>query len=64
MLETVAVVATLHVPVPPTAADRKLMAELGIGFRQGAYEFGGSRYDQLGDAVHYARLIAPRLADR
>lgn len=49
-------------PVTPTDAEWKLMAQLGIGFRQGAYEFGGSRYEQLGDAVHYARLLTPHLS--
>ena len=44
----------------PTDADRTLMAALAIDFRDGAYRFGGYRYDVLADAVNYAKLMRER----
>lgn len=40
----------------PDAAQRRLMAALGITLRDGVYHLGPYRYDRLADAVNYARL--------
>lgn len=40
---------------PPTDGQRTLMATLGIELVDHAYRFEGFRYDQLSDAVAYAR---------
>jgi hypothetical protein len=46
----------------PTDADRTLMASLDIDFEDGAYRFEGYCYDDLSDAVNYARLMLQRRA--
>jgi hypothetical protein len=46
----------------PTDADRTLMDSLTIDFDDGAYRFEGFRYDDLSDAVNYARLMLQRRA--
>jgi hypothetical protein len=47
---------------PPTDAQRSLMASLGIRFEEGAYKYHTFRYDDLSDAVNYAKR-APRARD-
>lgn len=49
--------------VPPSGAERELMASLSIEFEAGAYRFGSYRYDRLADAVNYARLATRRQED-
>jgi hypothetical protein len=44
----------------PTDAEQALMASLGIRFDHGAYRFEDFRYDQLSDAVNYAKLALQR----
>jgi hypothetical protein len=41
---------------PPDEAERKTMAELAIGFKDGVYSFAGFDYHYLSDAVHFATL--------
>lgn len=41
--------------LPPTEAQRTLMATLGIELSGNSYRFEGFRYDQLSDAIAYAR---------
>lgn len=40
----------------PSASDRELMAAWFISFTAGVYAYREFRYDQLADAVNYARL--------
>ncbi|HEX2493591.1 MAG TPA: hypothetical protein VHK24_07430 [Steroidobacter sp.] len=40
----------------PGAADRQLMTELAIDFKDGVYLFEGFWYENLVDAANYARL--------
>lgn len=40
----------------PNASDRQLMEELSITLENGCFVFDGFRYDNLIDAVNYARL--------
>ncbi|WP_284617101.1 hypothetical protein [Aquabacterium humicola] len=47
----------------PSDAQRSLMAALSIGFDGRAYHFDGFRYDNLADAVSYAKLTRP-IGDR
>lgn len=44
---------------PPSDAQRTLMAALSIGFDGRVYHFEGFRYDNLADAVSYAKLTRP-----
>ena len=44
----------------PTDAEQALMASLRIRFDHGAYRFEDFRYDQLADAVNYAKLALQR----
>ena len=46
-----------------TDAQRALMASLGIRFDDGAYRFGGFRYDELSDAVNHAQRDPPAHED-
>jgi hypothetical protein len=48
---------------PSTDAEHVLMASLAIRFDDGAYRFGDFRYDQLSDAVNYAKREPPRHED-
>jgi hypothetical protein len=43
-----------------TDAEQAIMASLGIRFNHGAYRFEDFRYDQLADAVNYAKLALQR----
>jgi hypothetical protein len=47
----------------PTDAEQALMVSLGIRFDDGAYRYESFRYDDLSDAVNYARLAPPRQRD-
>ena len=47
----------------PTDADEALMASLGIRFEHGAYRFESYRYDELSDAVNYAKRAPRRQGD-
>jgi hypothetical protein len=49
---------------PPTDAQRGLMASLGIRFEEGAYRYETFRYDELSDAVNYAKRAPRRDDDR
>jgi hypothetical protein len=42
-------------PQAPSAADQQLMQELSISFENYSFVFEGFRYDQMTDAVNYAR---------
>lgn len=44
-------------PRKPDAAEEQVMAEFGISFTAGFYEFAGFRYEHLAAAADYARLI-------
>jgi hypothetical protein len=45
-------------PRKPDAAEQQVMAEFGISFTAGVYEFAGFRYEHLAAAADYARLTA------
>ena len=52
-------------PTPPVSnepneSDRELMRSEGVTFVGGVYALGDYRYDKLGDALAYARLICDR----
>jgi len=47
----------------PTDAEQALMVSLGIRFDHGAYRFESFRYDELSDAVNYAKLAPQRQRD-
>jgi len=47
----------------PSDTDQALMASLGIRFDGRAYRFGDYRYDQLSDAVTYARRAQSQHGD-
>ncbi|NJO13246.1 MAG: hypothetical protein HC872_07025 [Gammaproteobacteria bacterium] len=49
------VVEKCDVPEGPSAADRQLMQEFSISFENHSFVFERFRYDQLRDAVNYAR---------
>ena len=42
---------------PPDGAQRELMQALSITYEDGVYHLGAYRYDRLGDAIDYARLL-------
>jgi hypothetical protein len=44
----------------PSDSDRQLMHQLSISFEAGVYRFAGFRYDNLTDAVNYARTCRRR----
>lgn len=43
--------------VGPSEADLQTMVTLGIGYEAGTYRFATFRYDQLPDAVRYAKAV-------
>jgi hypothetical protein len=47
----------------PTDAEEALMVSLGIRFDHGAYRFESFRYDELSDAVNYAKRAPRRQGD-
>jgi hypothetical protein len=49
---------------PTTDAEHALMTSLGIRFDDGAYRFEGFRYDELSDAVNYAKRAPQQRDDR
>lgn len=46
----------------PSDSDRRLMQQLSISFEAGVYRFAAFRYDDLADAVNYARTCQRRAA--
>ena len=44
----------------PSASDRETMAPLAISFDRGVYAYREFRYDDLADAVNYARIDVAR----
>ena len=49
--------------IGPTDAEEAIMVSLGIRFDHGAYRFESFRYDELSDAVNYAKLAPGRQGD-
>ena len=47
----------------PTDAEEALMVSLGICFDRGTYRFESFRYDELSDAVNYAKRAPRRQED-
>jgi hypothetical protein len=60
-----AAVPRVSVVQPPGESQRQLMQQLSISFDDGTYKLGPFRYDNLADAVSYARTCLRRyIAER